>query len=294
MIRVGLGEEEKRAEIARYLTSHEIKKVFAFFPDMFPLPALDIPETIYVEHVEYKNIIMYEYFYRLLEVIDPKTLLVFNECMRTQNRNDLTYNCAHHYCNQTGHKIIFEYLPFINEVDNFMILLDFQSKGKYKGKSFDYRYLAEEDVRIKPHHFTVEDIAIPPLEERDIQKYQRKKEQLFDGLGNSDPDTIPRQLHVFAGNFKKPYIQSNLLYVARNDRFKLPNVKTYKEARPGEHYVIIDFPHRRLDFNDFLKITGMEDIRFLSSGLKVDMYYLGEAKSWVRRLDEFYAQAGVC
>ena len=125
-----------------------------------------------------------------LEEIDPNTLLVFNECLRTQKRSDLTYNCAHHYCNQTPHKIVFEYFPFIEDKADFMILLDFLNKGKYKGKGFSWEFLQEEDVQVKPISFTLHTIdMIAP----NLMGYERKKRQLFANLGNSDPDTIPRQ-----------------------------------------------------------------------------------------------------
>jgi hypothetical protein len=172
-----------------------------------------------------------------------------------------------------------------------MILLDFINKGRYKGKSFDYRFLLDEDVKAKQILFNLQTIDIT-LSESDKKKYELKKEQLFANLGNSDPDTIPRQLHIWAGNFKKQAINPAKRYVARNDRFKLPNVKTYKNIEPGE-YTVIDFPHRRIDFNDFLKITGMTNIWFINSGLKVDLYYINELKAWIERLGEFYAKASV-
>ena len=56
---------------------------------------------------------------------------------------------------------------------------------------------------------------------------KNKKNELFDNLGNKDPDTIPRNLQLLAGDFKK---KSNWTkYVARNKRFKLDNVFTYDE-----------------------------------------------------------------
>ena len=64
--------------------------------------------------------------------------------MRTSNRSKLIYNCAHHYLNQTPHRIIFEYFPIIENYEDFMILLNFENKGKYKGKGFDYNFKSED------------------------------------------------------------------------------------------------------------------------------------------------------
>jgi len=288
MIRIGLNDQEKQKEIDSYVEQNGIDKLFVFYPEKFPLK---LSSDIDTEYYEYKDIIEYKPFYRLLEVIDKNSLLVFSECMRTQNRSDLTYNCAHHYCNQTPHKIVFEHFPFIEQKNDFMILLDFLNKGKYKGKAFDYAYLNEEDVMAKPLKYNVQTIDMQ-LTGKDFEKYEKKKEQLFDSLGNGDPDTIPRQLHIWAGNLKKDAISPNYHYVARNARFKMDNIKTYKDVE-SKDYIVIDFPHRRLDFNDFLKKTGMENICFINSGLKVDLYYIDELKKWIERLGEFYAQTSI-
>ncbi len=288
MIRIGLEEQEKRAIVSQYVKDNDIRKVFVFYPEKFPL---DFNDHVEVEHVEYADIIMYKYFYRLLEEIEDNTLLIFNECMRTRNRSDLTYNCAHHYCNQTEHKIVFEYFPFIEEKADFMILLDFINKGKYKGKTFSYEFLFEEDVKAKPAIFSVENFEVA-ITEADIKKYEKKKESLFKNLGESDPNIIPRHLHIWAGGLKKDHLVADKQYIARNKRFNMANVTPYKEAQKGE-YILIDMPYRRIDFNDFLKKTGMRHICFINSTLNIDKYYLEELKAWVERLGEFYAEASL-
>jgi len=293
MIRIGLDSTEKLKEINYYLSDKKIKKIIVFYPEDFLLEveSIILEKGIEIKFVEYKDIIMYKVFYPLLEIIDKDTLLIFNECMRTQNRSELTYNCAHHYCNQTPHKIVFEYFPFIEDKQDFMILLDLINKGKYKGKSFDYIFLQEEDIKVKPISFYIQTINVP-ITEKDKMNYERQKCQLFDNLEMKDPDTIPRQLHVWAGNLKKKCIEPHKLYVARNKRFNLSNVVTYKEVE-RKNYTIIDFPHRRIDFNDFLKKTGMTKIEFLNTELKIDLYYLNELKAWTERLVEFYDKANI-
>lgn len=286
MICIGLEIAGKQAAIANYVSGNGIEKVYVFYPEKFPL---DYPRA---RLVEYREIIMYRTFYPLLEEINPSSLLVFNECLRTQNRSDLTYNCAHHYCNQTPHKIVFEQFPFIEDAQDFMILLDLLDKGRYKGKSFDWTFLEEQRVICERIPLTTRTIsvAVPP---KAGAEYEKKKKDLFDNLGESDPDTIPRHLHVWAGKYKKGSIFENKRYVARNDRFKLPNVTTYKAAHPGEEYIIVDFPHRRIDFCDFLKTTGQRNIDFLCTPFKVDAYYRDSLHAWLYRLEEFYAAAGL-
>lgn len=285
-ILIGLDVEQKQHEITQHVVANGIEKVFIFYPERFPLV---YPAS---RQIEYREIIMYRTFYPLLEEIDATCLLVFNECLRTQKRGDLTYNCAHHYCNQTPHKLIFEHFPFIEDADDFMILLDLLDKGRYKGKVFDWSFLAEQQIACRPGHLTAEAVPVP-VADKFRAEYDRKKEELFANLGESDPDTIPRQLHTYVGKYKKGSIFPDRCYVARNDRFKLPNVITYKDVIPGREYTVVDFPHRRIDFCDFIKTAGQHRIDFLCTPFKVDHYYFNELTGWIARLEEFYAQAGI-
>ncbi len=289
MIRIGLTQREKQKELDKYLASHDIKKIFCFYYRDFPIQfKTDVP----IEYIEYADIEMYKFFYRLLEEIDNSSLIIMDECMRTQNRSELIYNCAHHYLNQTEHRIIFEFFPIIEDSSDFMILLDFENKSKYKDKGFDYSYLYAEDIKMKPYKFKIQPINVE-ISDKDKERYEEYKEQLFDNLGQKDPDTIPRNLQLFVGNLKKPFIEIDKLYVARNKRFKLDNVKTYKEVTgPGE-YIVLDTHYQRLRFNDFLKTTRMKTIYYMSTLLPIDNYILTELTKWKARLDAFYAQASL-
>lgn len=289
MIRIGLTERQKQRIVKDYTLQHGIKKVFCFYYKKFPL---NLKVDCEIEHIEYADIEMYTYFYRLLEEIDESSLIVINECMRTQNRSELIYNCSHHYLNQTPHRIIFEHFPIIEDRDDFMILLDFENKGKYKGKGFDYNYLKDEDIKMRPQQFKL-NTTLVPVSEKDHEKYRTKKEQLFANLGNKDPDNIPRALQVFAGNLKRSGIEADKVYVARNKRFGLSNVLSYQEIDSPGDYIIIDTHYRRLDFNDFLKITGMTKLNYLCTSLSIDDVITTEFSKWKARLDAIYDKANL-
>lgn len=301
MIRIGFSTEEKQTEVIQYVREHSIRKVFVLYWRDF---RTEYSVDCEIEYIEWADIIMYKFFYRLLEEIDDTCLIVVDELMRTQNRSELTYNCAHHYLNQTPHRIIYEWFPFIEDESDFMILLDYQDKGRYRGKGFSFDFLQEQDVIVK-HHPVEFETQFVPITEAQRKAYEKKRDYLFDNLGMKDPDTIPRNLHVFVGSFKKPFIQSDLRYVARNKRFNLENVATYRTLdvelssqvslfstdRPD--YIVLDFPHWRLDFNDFLKLTKPRNVVFLSTGLPVDNYYQSEFESWLKRVGDFCAEASL-
>lgn len=289
MIRIGLSSSEKQEVLDRYLAEHNIRKVFVLYFEKlrpeFRLAGVDC------EYVEWKEIILYRFFYRLLEEIDDSCLIVVDELMRTQNRSELTYNCAHHYLNQTPHKIVFEHFPFIENQDDFMILLDFENKGRYKGHGFAFEHFEGVDVRVKhnPIDFVVTRVPINAIQEAE---YEEERERLFANLGNKHPDTIPRNLHVFVGRWKKPHLRWDEKYLARNGRFNMDNIVTYQQL-PTDERILIDFPVRRLELNDYLKRSRARMIEFISTGLSVDQYYENSFRDWLTRVGEFCAEASL-
>lgn len=289
MIRIGLTQKEKQKVLDKYLGENDIQKIYVFYFKNFPIKFKTDKE---IEYIEYADIEMYKFFYRLLEEINDKSLIIMDECMRTQNRSELIYNCSHHYLNQTPHHIIFEFFPIIEDKEDFMILLDFENKGKYKGKSFDYVYLQTEDVQIKPFKIKFTQVNVD-VSDKDIEKYNKKKESLFDNLGSKDPETVPRELQLFAGDCKKKAIEPDKLYVARNKRFKLPNVLSYTDIKSKGNYIIIDTHYRRLNMNDFLKASQCNHIKYLCTSLSIDDVVCSEFIKWKARLDAIYAKANI-
>lgn len=290
MIRIGLSEEQKRKEIYKYVKENGIKKVIVFSPEkiLMDLPELDIP----IRQIGHNEIIMYRTFYPLLEEIGKNHLLVANELMRDRNRSCLTYNCYAKYTNQTEHRMAFSYFPIISEKKDIMILIDFINSQRHKGIGISEIDLCEYDIQCvrKNLRLSVEDVPLPSSAS---EKYEEEKERLFNSLGNRDPNTIPRNLHVWTGRFKKPFLSDAEHYVARNKRFKRRNVTAYKDVQKKNRYTVIDMPCRRLEFNDFLRVSGMEDIKYLSTGFGVDNVYIGELESWIEEVKEIYAETGL-
>ena len=275
--------------IDNYLKENDIKKVYCFYYKAFPAK---YNTECDIEYIEYADIEMYKFFYRLLEEIDENSLIIIDECMRAQNRSELIYNCAHHYLNQTPHKIIFEYFPIIESKDDFMILLDFENKGKYKGKSFDYIFLQQEDIMVNPFRISLKTIPVV-VTDKNREIYEKKKERLFDCLGQKDPNTIPRNLQIFAGDLKRPVIEPEKLYVARNKRFNMDNVLTYTDINKKGDYIILDMHYRRLNFNDYLKVSLCNKINYVCTTLPIDNVILNDFMQWKARLDAIYAQANL-
>jgi len=79
------------------------------------------------------------------------------------------------------------------------------------------------------------------------------------------------------------------MYVARNKRLNRPCIVTYEQAQAGQPYTLVDFPHRFIDYSDFLNRTGQAKSRALVTDLKVDHWYFERYCAWAGRIHDTYA-----
>lgn len=308
MIFIGLDDPDKKIQIERYRSEHDIRKVVVISADAFPLP---IPGT---DQIKYSDVIMYVTFYRLLQEIDPHTLIVINECLRTQNRYDLSYNCIRNYLNQTEHQLIFQQLPQIDTKEDFMILFDFDTRSRWKRRKFDIDLILDNTtVQTRPLPLAFSPVEVPTTPAT-RKKYAKERERRFATIGARDPHTIPRNLYLIGGSDKRAYIDAQsqagasqaqasaqlslfdedtgrpAIYVARNKRLNRDNIVTYNEVTPdGGPYTVVEFPHRFIEFSDFIRRTGQAHSRVLVADLKVDHWYLKRYQQWKERICETYA-----
>jgi len=292
MIFIGLQYQEKQERIAEYRKENGIEKVIVFTPEKFPFSVGEF------ETVGYADIIRYVYFYRLLQEITPKTLVVINECMRTQNRYDLTYNCIRNFLNITTHKLIFQQLPIIDAADDFMILFDFDTGSRWKRRPFD-SYLIQQEAQVRISELPISfEGALVSTSSKTKERYEREREKMFGNLGSKDPHALPRNLYLIGGADKLSWIDSQSMplfsptktkYVARNARLGRKNIVTYADAQPGERYTIVELPHRFIDFSDFIQVTGQTNSQVLIADLKVDHWYLKRYTEWSQRIHDTYA-----
>lgn len=306
MIYLGYSSAEKQRIVADYCAAHAIRQTVVIAPDRFPL-AIEGADP-----VRYADVIMYITFYRLLQAIERDTLIVLHECLRTQNRYDLAYNCIRNYLNHTRHCLVFQTLPQIDGPEDFMILFDFVTQSRWKRRHFDADLIhSETEVHVRewPLAFTRIDV---PTADATRRKYERDRARLFDGLGARDPHALPRNLYLIGGKDKAAYIaahrpmpdkaghtvdQLDLFgemparqrYVARNKRLNHGLVVTYDEIEPGQSYTVIELPHRFIDWCDFVTYTGQAASDVLVADLKVDQWYFDRYQKWQARIHDTYA-----
>ena len=288
-----IGAWDKQKIITHYLEHNpSVNGVVIFYREGLQRE-YDIP--IKCEYLEYKQSIMYKNYYRLLEHVNRNTLVIIDECLGTINRHCLEYNCMKTIINQTPQRLVFNYLPFIENTDDFMILMEFYNETQYKSEKFVWDFLKDINLHVKPVHIHMDFDKIE-MSEESIQKYEREKKKLFDNIGNSDPDTIPRNLALTAGNLRyenmgkgRQFLVENSL--VRNKRFKKGLV--YKEeiqsgAHCEEDAMIFDFPMNRIHLIDVLTTQLINHIYVFTSDLSIDKWHRQDYEAWVERLEEFY------
>jgi len=284
MIFLGLTAAEKDMEVSRYCIEHGCSKVFMISPARFRVSLTVDHEWIgYPQHIEYVN------FYHMMRDVDRSSLIVINECLRTQNRYALEYNCIRNFLLQTSHQLIFQRLPLIDTWADFAILFDFDTRSRWKRELVD-GHLEDVcvDVRrdLTPMFHPIEVSASP----RTHALYEVERERLFSELGLRDPHTLPRNLHLVGGKTKLLRVDEMQQYVGRNNRFNLSNLCTYREteSRSGLR-IVFEWCHNFIDFADFLACTGQIDIDVLTTDMKVDCWYLQRYQGWAGRIRDAYA-----
>ena len=290
MILLGHDDASAREEVVRYCETHHIRRVVVIAPERF-LPMWELP--VAHEVVAWADVIRYVFFYRLLQEIDGDTLVVVYECLRTQDRHDLTFNCIRHYLNRTRHRLIFQRLPIIDTIDDVMTLVDFDTDSRWKREAPRAEILraVEWDVRERDLRFDAIEVETT-AKERDA--YAKQKRVLIDGIGLGDPHTIPRNLALVGGRAKARWAAlrggDGRRYLGRNARLGLAAVDTYETAaRAHAPYTVMEFCHRFIDFSDVVTLTGQPSFPVLVSDLKVDRWYFDRFVSWSERVRDAYA-----
>lgn len=290
MILIGHDDASAREEVVRYCETHHIRRVVVIAPERF-LPMWELP--VAHEVVAWDDVIRYVFFYRLLQEIDGDTLVVVYECLRTQDRHDLTFNCIRHYLNRTRHRLIFQRLPIIDAIDDVMTLVDFDTDSRCKREPPRAEILrsVEWDVRECTIRFDAIDVETT-AKERDA--YAKQKRTLIDGIGLGDPHTIPRNLALVGGRAKARWAarrgEEGRRYVGRNGRLGLASIDTYETlSRDRAPYTVMEFCHRFIDFSDVVTSTGQTSFPVLVSDLKVDRWYFDRFVSWSERVRDAYA-----
>lgn len=296
-IYLGYPVTEKQQIVADYRAAHAIGKVVVIAPERFPLAVPD------ADQVNYADVIMYVTFYRLLQEIDRDTLVVLHECLRTQNRYDLAYNCIRNYLNRTPHVLVFQTLPQIDAAEDFMVLFDWATGSRWKRRHFDPELIrSEAQVHVQEWPVAFSRIAVPTSLATRV-KYEQERERLFAKLGARDPHTLPRNLYLLGGRDKYAWLnaydddQPGLFadpddqrqYVARNKRLGNGRIVTYDDVQPGAVYTVLEFPHRFIDWCDFVTYTGQAASDVLVAELRVDQWYWERYTAWGARIHDTYA-----
>lgn len=286
MIALGFGRDEKTKTIASYCAEHGCSKLVVIAKDGIDTPVDFAGE---VKRVPFHDSDKYKWFYPLLQWIDSRTLIVLDECLRLQNRYDIKYNCFRHYLQQTTHQLIFQYLPIIDTIEDFMVLFDLDTRSRWKRERFRPELLDEVDLRVNSIDVRFHRVHVPSNGDL-LAAYDREKKRLFDTIGLKDPHTIPRNLYLIPGKAKLSCVDPFRHYLGRNNRFKFDRLQRYKEKQyPSVPYAVFEFCHNFIDFSDVVTLSGQSDFDVLTTNLRVDAWYLSRFQQWTQRIQDAYA-----
>lgn len=284
---IHLGEMSRKLElVSAYAKQHSISKVYFLGPKKFWFESVSL--DVDHEWIDWPDIIEYGPFYRLCQEIDRSKLVVVNECLRSQNRNCLTFNCIRHFLNQTNHQIIFQYLPIIDGKADLMALIDFDTRSQWKRQPYSQELLSKATITLNERVPTFSE-ARATASTKDVEAYEKKKASLFDGLGLKDPHTIPRNLYLMGGKLKRTLLQPEASYVGRNNRFKLEQFSKYRDDSFPQECKVFEFCHDHINFNDFLCLSQQQQVEALTTDLKVDQWYWSKYQKWAEEVRSAYA-----
>jgi hypothetical protein len=284
VIHLGLRPADKAGLIAQHARQHDLKKIVVCSPERFRFDLPDLPCP--VQWVDWPEIIMYRTFYPLLQEIDQRTLVVVNECLRTQDRYDLTYNCIRHYLNQAGHVRVFQWFPCIDTMQDFMTLFDFATGSRWKRTPWDID--PPEPVALQITERTPVIIPVPvPTDARLRAAYDAERTKLFAGLGAKDPHTLPRNLYMVGAKARAAHAPPFTALLGRNTKTGAAPYKADRYADPP--YTVLDLPHNLIDLADVSALTGQTHFNVLACDLKADRWYSERATQWAQRIADGYA-----
>jgi hypothetical protein len=74
--------------------------------------------------------------------------------------------------------------------------------------------------------------------------------------------------------------------VGRNNRFKLPNLETYRDAAGHGERVALELPHNFIDMADLLTVSRQHRIEALVADTKAEDWYLSRFQHWIQRVND--------
>lgn len=293
MIRLGFDDAEKERVVRAYCEEHGITKVFVLSPERFaPSFArcrVTTPEQLNGElgvYLGWPDHIEYRFYYHIIQSLDDKTLIVLNEIMRGQDRFCLNYNCVRTFLASAKHQIVFQHFPVIDTMDDFMILVDMDTRSRWRSEGFRPSMMESLDVMVRPWTIELEPLGVN-IDEKTRVAYEREKATQVHSVRedvDKDPHNIPRNLALVTGKSKLPLVLPSSLYVGRNNRFKLSNATTYREAEREGERIAFELPHNFIDMTDFLAVSRQRRMQALVANTKADEWYFQRFLNWAERL----------
>lgn len=294
MIRIGLDDAGKTKAVRDYCAAHGLDRVCVISPEQLA-PSFARRRVVQPDDLNepgtflhWPDVIEYRFYYRILQMPADRTLLVFNECLRGRERKCLENNCVRTFLHNLQHRAIFQRYPLIEQPDDVMTLLDWETNSRWFDRGYDRSMLEEVDLQVirRPLHLERIDVQ---MSRRTHELYAAERVKLFEQVRNDpdkDPHIIPRSLALVTGKDKAAQANPLLRYVARNQRLRLPDVTSYREVTSQGERIALELPHNHLEMTDFLTVTEQERLPVMVADTKADTWYWDRWSAWAQRVND--------
>lgn len=204
MGKIYIGECDKNKVILNWLEENEVSKIY-IFGETSGIDVDEVAKKAPLEFIKYSDLIMYKYYYRLLQEVNSNTLVIINECLRSSNRYDLTFNCIRRYLSNKPHRLIFNYLPMKDQACDFATLHDFNRDNPFlKDK---YEWITDfSDVVVGKVEIDIQVTNIE-VDEEYCRLYEEEKEKVFNSE-IKNVNSIPVKMLSFSEKVSKKYVKS--------------------------------------------------------------------------------------
>ena len=290
MLYLGLLDNQKIDIINRYVTEKNIKKVIFFSPVDFDdsLINCEVETFGFSDCCTIRSDDKHKEptWYRLCSEINAGYLIVCNEFMRTAHRGHVSYNALHSYQLRTPHRLVFNYLPVLESVDDLAILFRLSTTHNTKG-------LQLSEIEIPPLELERRHVEIRPFSAMTPKVFEFKHEEVKNKLiaeaessVNFDPENIPRRLYkAFDKNRLKaiPKCFEGRPIVGRGG-----DCIGFDSLTRRDNYVVVSSPYTSNQFSILAGLHETGKIDWMMLDLKCDSFYLKKFKKTIGEMEKAY------
>lgn len=273
-IYIGFNEEEK-SEIMKEIGNKHYQTLYIHNDDLPINPvANELPNVRIEGHYHCTDL---DRETDIREKSFNKCCIFVDEVLNPNKSFEVVFNRMSYYIKACEECIIFQYVPCIESINDFLLLC-IQEHTKYgkKGKNIERQVtqdiideLVKNDcIVVKPNTHYEAAFTELHLVDEDVLSYTKERNELFDKLKpNQDAVIVYNKLNVFVGKMKFEKMNSKrALFRAKTGG------KTTFTDKTSEILPVCEFPIKRKAVTDYMCLNDTKRMEFWISNTNIDKY----------------------